>query len=106
MKKRLILILIAAMAAALCVPVLAEDAGDTAQSTGEISDSAAEPPGDAGSGEDDYDPFDAQELSSMILELFARKKINPERIGVTYCYTPTGETCSVNGSAYFGGASL
>ena len=42
----------------------------------------------------------------MILELFARKKIDPERIGVTYCYTPTGETCSVNGSAYFGGASL
>ena len=107
MKKRLlILILIAAMAAALCVPALAEDAGDAAQSAGEISESAADPPGETGSGEDDYDPFDAQELSSMILELFARKKIDPERIGVTYCYTPTGETCSVNGSAYFGGASL
>ena len=97
MKKRLlILILIAAMAAALCVPVLAEDAGEPAQSAGEISGSAADPTGEAPE-EDDYDPFDAQELSSMILELFARKKINPERIGVTYCYTPTGETCSVNG---------
>ena len=100
MKKRLlILILIAAMAAALCVPVLAEDAGDAAQPAGEISGSEADSPEEAVPEEDDYDPFDAQELSSMILELFARKKINPERIGVTYCYTPTGETCSVNGSA-------
>ena len=107
MKKRfLTLILIAAMAAAMYVPALAEDAGDPVQPAGEISESVSETPEDTEEEEDDYDPFDAQELSSMILELFARKKINPERIGVTYCYTPTGETCSVNGSAYFGGASL
>lgn len=78
----------------LAVPALAAD-GDGAETIEE-----------APAAEDDYSPFDADEVTAIINEYLASKNIDPARIGVSYCYTRTGETASVNGSTYYGGASL
>ena len=88
-----------------------ETGSETDAGTGEIPPEETGSETDAGTGEtppeeDDYSPFDAEELTGLIEKYLAEKKIDPSRIGITYCYTGTGETCSVNGGTYYGGASL
>ncbi len=128
MKKRMIMILLicALTLHVLPVPALAEDEvsaeassepeaaasaeegpGSTAEAPGETGSApAADEAGDSEAEDDGYSPFDAGELTGRIEAYLAENKIDPGRIGITYCYTGTGETCSVNGGTYYGGASL
>ncbi len=103
MKRRSILCgLLCALALHLYIPVLAVDSEDAAAAAEESAVTTEKPvPTDDG-----YSPFDAEEITALITGYLTSKKIDPARIGVTYCYTGTGETCSVNGGTYYGGASL
>ena len=107
MKKKLIVwITILAVVLSGSVSALAADGDSPEEAASAAGDSVAEAP-DASVPEDDgYSPFDAEEAAGLINDYLAAKKISPERIGISYCWTATGETCSVNGGTYYGGASL
>ena len=105
-RKLIVWIIIAAMAMAGSVNVYAADGEEPGTAVTAAEAGASDAPEEQQPEDDGYSPFDADEAACLINDYLASKNILPERIGVSYCWTATGETCSVNGGTYYGGASL
>lgn len=91
MKRKIILwALTAALTFHCCAPTALADTTDAAQ--------AAE--------DEPYLVLDEAELSSLVGAYMKKNGIKDNNFAVSYCYTGTGETWSLNGDRYINGASL
>ena len=100
-KRSMLYILLCALALNLYIPALAADgSADDSSPAAEEETLAAAPE------EEDFPVLNDEELTALVEEYLARRRIDPGRIGIAYCYTGTGESWSINGGSWYGGASL